>query len=56
VGNPVAGFEIMELSPSDRMTLRNFIRFLVLSESGERKMVSRAEDPIRSETVDVAHA
>src|SRR5208283_2449927 len=31
----VAGFEIMDLSQSDSQILRNFIKFLLLSESGE---------------------
>ncbi len=31
----VAGFEIIDLSEGDRKTLRNFIEFLLLSNSGE---------------------
>src|SRR5208283_4078127 len=31
----VAGFEIMDLSETDSLVLRNFIKFLLLSESGE---------------------
>ncbi len=53
---PVAGFQIMDLSESDMQTLRNFIKFQVLSESGEWKTLSSAADPLRSETVGAAYA
>ncbi len=32
---PVAGFEIMDLSETDSLVLRNFIKFLLDSDSGE---------------------
>jgi hypothetical protein len=40
----VAGFEIVDLSQGDIETLRNFIRFLVLSESGEWNALKSSED------------
>lgn len=36
----VAGFELIDLSESDRNILRNFINFLILSKSGEWRAVN----------------
>jgi hypothetical protein len=41
----VAGFEIIDLSQADTETLRNFIRFLVLSESGEWNALNSQAEP-----------
>jgi PilZ domain len=53
---PVAGFEIMDLSQSDRMTLRDFVSFLVLRESDESKTLKKEGDVLRPQTVDATYA
>jgi hypothetical protein len=53
---PVAGFEIMDLSQSDRMTLRNFFNFLVLRESDQWKTLKNEGDILQPQTVDVTYA
>ncbi len=52
----VGGFEILDLSQSDGNTLRNFIKFLVLNESGEWNALTPTGDPLRSEMVVAGHA
>jgi hypothetical protein len=48
---PVAGFQILDLSQTDRTNLRNFLKFLVLSKSNEWETPSSTGDPLRSESL-----
>lgn len=52
----VSGFEIVDQSETDSKTLRNFIKLLVLGESGEWKTLSSEGDPLQSERLGIAHA